>query len=407
MPEKPHNFWQELKRRKVVRVIIGYLAASYVILELTSIVAEPLGLPDWTINFVLILLCIGFIITVVISWIYDFTSKGIQKTKPAKVVREKEAVSKPAKRKLRVSDIIIAILLVAVILLAYPKIFKPDRLKQLREKGEVSVAVMPFHNLTRDTLKNFWQVLVQDNLITSLTNSEELKVRQTESTITLLQNTDLKNYASITPSVASKISQKLDAGVFIHGSISQIDTIIRLNAKLIDSETEEVFKSFQVDGIQENILKVTDSLSRMIKDYLIISVLEKELSYELRLYLSSSNSSEAVKYFMEGNMAFYKRDYPTSRELFHKALDADTNFVAPLDKLAVAYGNQGMYEDAKKWTIKAYEKRDQMSRLEKLYTEWIHALYFGNCPVPHGHLFPARLTNLLIPEHDLHSLHVY
>ena len=61
MPEKsdnPFQFWQELKRRKVVRVIIGYLAAGYVILELTSIIADPFGLPGWTIKLVFILLCV-------------------------------------------------------------------------------------------------------------------------------------------------------------------------------------------------------------------------------------------------------------------------------------------------------------------------------------------------------------
>ncbi len=49
MPEKsdkPFQFWQELKRRKVIRVIIGYLAAGYVILELTSIIADPFGFPS-------------------------------------------------------------------------------------------------------------------------------------------------------------------------------------------------------------------------------------------------------------------------------------------------------------------------------------------------------------------------
>ena len=66
--------------------------------------------------------------------------------------------------------------------------------------------------------------------------------------MSLLQNNGITNYASITPSVASSISQKLDANVFIYGSINQIGAIIRLNAKLINSETEEVFKSFQIDG---------------------------------------------------------------------------------------------------------------------------------------------------------------
>jgi len=378
MPEKPHNFWQELKRRKVIRVIIGYAAASYVILELISIIAEPFGLPGWSLKLVFVLLCVGFIISVVISWLYDITPEGVQKTKPAKNEVEKEKASKPAKRGIKVSDVIIAVLLIAVIVLVYPKIYKPDKIKQLRQKGEISIAVMPFQNLSGDTLKNFWQVLVQESLINRLTNSEELKVRQTESVYALLRDTDLKNHASLTPGIASNISKKLDAGVFIHGSISQVGTLVRLNAKLVDSETEEVFKSFQVDGIQSNILELSDSLTRMINNYLIISVLEKELSHEMRHYLSSTKSAEAVKYLMEGNMAFYRRDYPASRELSYKALEADPTFVAPFVRIAVSYGNQGMYEEAKKWSLKAWEKRDRMSRLEKLYTGWVYNIYYGD-----------------------------
>ena len=40
---------------------------------------------------------------------------------------------------------------------------------------------MPFQNMTNDTIWNVWQDGIQDKLITSLSNSEELKVRQIES----------------------------------------------------------------------------------------------------------------------------------------------------------------------------------------------------------------------------------
>jgi hypothetical protein len=43
------QFWQELKRRKVVRVISVYTAATFAILEFVSINAEPFGLPDSTL----------------------------------------------------------------------------------------------------------------------------------------------------------------------------------------------------------------------------------------------------------------------------------------------------------------------------------------------------------------------
>ena len=75
-PNKISQFWLELKRRKVVRVITVYAAAAFVILELTDIVAPSLGLPDWTLNFIIILLCVGFIITVIVSWIYDIHPEG-------------------------------------------------------------------------------------------------------------------------------------------------------------------------------------------------------------------------------------------------------------------------------------------------------------------------------------------
>ena len=89
MPENTNNpltFFQELKRRKVVRVIIVYSAASLAILEFVSIIEEPFGLPDWTIKLIFILLCIGLIITIVLSWIYDITPEGIEKTKSANEV---------------------------------------------------------------------------------------------------------------------------------------------------------------------------------------------------------------------------------------------------------------------------------------------------------------------------------
>jgi hypothetical protein len=63
MPQPPNKitqFWQELKRRKVIRVITIYAAAAFVILELVDIVSPSLRLPEWTMNFIIVLLCVGF-----------------------------------------------------------------------------------------------------------------------------------------------------------------------------------------------------------------------------------------------------------------------------------------------------------------------------------------------------------
>ena len=277
--------------------------------------------------------------------------------------------------KLKPGVAILSILFIAALFI-FPKIFEKSRLEKLRTSGEISVAVMPFQNMTNDAAKNFWQDLIQNNLITFLSNSEELQIRQTESIMTLLQNNDPTNYASITSSVASRISQKLNAKVFIHGSINQIGTTIRINAKLIDSETEEVFKSFQIDGTDENILQIADSLSVMVYDFLIITILKKEASPFIK-FVGSTKSPEALRNFINGQNAFYRLDYLSAREMYLNAIRIDSNFTIAAIFLAVAYGNQDLFKDAKKWCLKAYGERDNMPRLDKLITEWAHALYFG------------------------------
>ena len=60
----------------MVNVISVYAAAAFVILELTSIVAPSLGLPSWTLNLVIILLCTGFIIVTILSWVFDRHPEG-------------------------------------------------------------------------------------------------------------------------------------------------------------------------------------------------------------------------------------------------------------------------------------------------------------------------------------------
>jgi hypothetical protein len=60
---KLYRFWQELKRRNVVRRNTVYAATAFVILELVSIIQEPLRLPEWSLTLVIILLSTGSVIT--------------------------------------------------------------------------------------------------------------------------------------------------------------------------------------------------------------------------------------------------------------------------------------------------------------------------------------------------------
>jgi TolB-like protein len=201
----------------------------------------------------------------------------------------------------------------------YPKIFKRDTLEKIRSSGDkLIVAVMPFKNMTNDTTWNIWQEAIQYNLTIFLSNySDQLKVSPTESIAGLLQKKGLDNYSSyaaITSSVARNISNKLDADIFINGSINQSGSTIRLNAQLVDSRSGEILKPFQIDGKAENIIPLMDSLKVMMKNVLVISKMGKELSPDF-MWFASANSPEAFRYFKSGQNAFNERDWSRAEKL--------------------------------------------------------------------------------------------
>jgi tetratricopeptide (TPR) repeat protein len=102
MPKKAHdlfNFWNELKRRKVVKASLVYIAFAYAILQASDIIFPRLGLPDWTVTFVLILLVIVFILVIVLTWVYDITPEGIKVTRTVEPESEDDKKEKEDKEK--------------------------------------------------------------------------------------------------------------------------------------------------------------------------------------------------------------------------------------------------------------------------------------------------------------------
>jgi tetratricopeptide (TPR) repeat protein len=292
----------------------------------------------------------------------------------------KEAQAKPTKINLKklVLGILVGAIIVIAAIIAYTKIFKRDTLERLRSSdARISIAVMPFQNMTNDTILNVWEEGIQNDLISFLSNYKELKVIQIESINNLLQSRDFTYYTSISSSVASTISQKLDANIFIYGSIKQAGSTMRVNAQLINSKTEEALKSIEINEPLEEgmILSIIDSLKRMVRDFLIISKLAEKVVPDYQ-YFASTNSPEAYNYFVYGQNAYRKGDNSTAVKMYLQAVAKDTNFIYGIIQLTLAYRNLGLFREAKEWCKRVYKKRDQMPMQQKIYTNWIYAFIF-------------------------------
>lgn len=70
------NFWQELRRRKVLRSLAIYAGTAYLIFEASTILFPLWDLPDPAIDLVFWLLVLGAFINLIIAWFYDITPGG-------------------------------------------------------------------------------------------------------------------------------------------------------------------------------------------------------------------------------------------------------------------------------------------------------------------------------------------
>ena len=143
MYKKFTQFWQELKRRRVVHIITKYASASFVLSELVNNLYEPLHLPSSFATILIIALAVGFPQTIILSWIYDLTGKGIERTKSVDDIQE-----------IRIAKVLnawkIATYLSFVVIIGLVTFNIVGGSKHLRAGDIQSLVILPFENYTGD-----------------------------------------------------------------------------------------------------------------------------------------------------------------------------------------------------------------------------------------------------------------
>ena len=70
------ELWNELRRRKVIRVAVVYAVAAWVAVEAASVIFPALLFPEWTARMVVALALIGFPVAVGLAWAFEVRPEG-------------------------------------------------------------------------------------------------------------------------------------------------------------------------------------------------------------------------------------------------------------------------------------------------------------------------------------------
>jgi hypothetical protein len=74
------NFLGELKRRNVYKVAVAYVVAAWLLIQVASIFLPTFEAPAWVMKTFLAFLALGFILSIIISWVFEMTPEGIKRT---------------------------------------------------------------------------------------------------------------------------------------------------------------------------------------------------------------------------------------------------------------------------------------------------------------------------------------
>lgn len=76
-------FWNELRRRKVVRAGGVYAVSAFVALQLGEIVLPAFNTPDWALQSLVVAAALGLPVVLAVAWAYELTSEGLRRTRDA------------------------------------------------------------------------------------------------------------------------------------------------------------------------------------------------------------------------------------------------------------------------------------------------------------------------------------
>ena len=307
------TFLAELKRRNVVKVAAAYAAAAWLVAQVAETVFPVFELPGQLLRVLFILLGLGFPVTVVLAWVYDFTPEGIRRTDdmPAGTARV-------AGRGL--DFVIIGCLAVAVLFLVLDRfVWSPSA-----GSSGASVAVLPFTVRSPDPETGYLGESIADSLVMRLSRLPQLNVKS-------------RSMFGGGPTDLQALGRELGVRAICRGELVKRGGVLEIAVELIDVIDGSILWSDRLTRNFSTLVSLESDVSAEIAGALSV-----ELSAEEAAGLARPPTEDAGAYrlYLEGRHFWNQRSQAglrASAERFRQAVDLDPAYALAWSGLADSY----------------------------------------------------------------------
>ena len=317
----------ELRRRHVVRFAIGYCAVAFVLLQLGEIVLPAFGMGEWGLRVLVIVVVLGFPPGVALAWVYERTREGIRRTPDS-----------PAQGVLpRVAFFVLTIGIAGGLAgwLSSRGAFTPGSRQEAialeaYDPGDpiTSIAVLPLEDFSRDASEAYFVAGLQEELTSSLSQLEWLRVASRTSTM---------QYQGTTSS-APVIGRELGVDALVEGSVTRAGDQVRITLQLIHAASDSHIQTFRFDREMTDVLALQSEVAMAVASE-IPGMLERPQEVALVAAGGPSVDPAAQEAYLRGRYQFRldtPEGYRRAVEYFQEALRSDSGFARALAGLAGA-----------------------------------------------------------------------
>jgi adenylate cyclase len=352
------SLFAELRRRNVFRVGGAYAVVAWLLIEVSDTVFPRLGLPEWTVTFVIAVLLLGFPVALFMAWAFELTPEGVKRT------RDLTADEVAAGGRGRGLDWLIVLGLVVVIafmaaerLPMGPDATGPAPAADVSEVGvgeqQSSIAVLAFDNMSPDPENAYFAEGISEEILNILAGVEGLHVASRTSAFSF------RGKGVPIPQIASE----LNVLHVLEGSVRKQGNRVRITAQLIRADTDGHVWSQTYDRDLVDIFRVQEEIARAITGALSAVLGTRSVSVR-----ASTADLDAYERFLRGRALFHQR-----RDL--GSAIADLSYAVEQDP---AFGEAWVYLAAANYVAPGYDVEtfhaDTMLRATQASVERARAL---------------------------------